>query len=149
MIGLIISSTALGLLLSEKSKDRLIISRELLHLCDMIIIDLGFSVTPATKLLQKLLSDSSLRHLSFITEENIKKRLPVCSVLSASENEQISEFVYMLGKSDVKAQTKLVLSFKEYMKKTEEKYSEKYKKESKLYITFGFFSGVLVSLIFL
>lgn len=120
-----------------------------MHLCDMIIIDLGFSVTSATKLLQKLLSDENLRHLSFITEENIKTRLPVCSVLSESENEQISEFVYMLGKSDVKAQTKLVKSFKEYIKKMEEKYSEKYRKESKLYITFGFFSGVLVSLIFL
>lgn len=147
MIILIISSTAAGLALCEKLKTKILICRELSSLCDSLLLDLEYRVTPARELLEKLLSSGKATHLSFISSDCLSAKRDILSPLSRSENEEISLFFYSLGKSDISSQKKLILSFREYINKAETAYSEKYKKDSKLYVSFGLFFGIVFSLI--
>lgn len=149
MIILIISSTSLGLILSDRLKQKVTVCRELSSLCDMLYIDLGYTVTPITQLISKLLLDERLSNLSFISSENIKSKKPIESCLSSSDNAEISRFLYSLGKSDINSQIKLIRGFKEYINSVEAEYHASFIKNSKLYISFGFFGGVVISLILL
>lgn len=116
-------------------------------MCDMLCLDLGYTVTPITQLLNRILLDERLGNLNFISAENIKRNVQVVSCLSNSENLEISQFLYSLGKSDVHSQIKLINGFREYINARESEYISSFNKNSKLYITFGFFSGVVISLI--
>lgn len=118
-------------------------------MCDMLCLDLGYTVTPITQLLNKILLDERLKNLSFISSENIKSSKQVNSCLSGNENTEISQFLYSLGKSDIKSQISLIQGFKEYINSAEAEYNALYNKNSKLYISFGFFGGVVISLILL
>jgi stage III sporulation protein AB len=106
-------------------------------------MDLEYSVTPAMQLLEKSVS----KDLDFITCDSLLKLSPANTILSDEENERIGEFLYSLGKTDVKTQMKSIASFKEYINKSKMKYSETYKSKSKIYITFGLCIGIFVSLI--
>lgn len=147
MISLIISSTSLGLLLSDKLKKKVTVCSQLSVMCDMLCLDLGFTVTPVTQLINRILLDERLDSLNFISAENVKSNRPVKSCLSNSENIELSKFLYSLGKSDVKSQIKLINGFKEYIKERESEYNFQLKKNSKLYISFGFFGGLVISLV--
>lgn len=147
MIILIFSSTMLGLLLSDSSKKRITVCSELASMCDMLLLDLDYRVTPVTELLKKTLKSETLRHISFISNENVMKKCKISSCLSKAENDELSGFLYALGKSDIKSQKRLISGFKEYIKNSQEIYSEKHRKDSKLYVTFGFFFGIVISLI--
>ena len=118
-----------------------------MSLCDLLSVDISFRASPVTALLCELLENGKLVHLGFISADNIKNRLDVSSPLSREENRELSEFLYSLGKTDSKSQLKLIESFKEYIRLAEHSYSEKHKKEAKLYLSFGFFSGALLSLL--
>ena len=131
----------------DKSKKKVIICKELVKLCDCLILDFDYRITPIVELLNSALLNDNLKHLDFITTENLTRKTQVNSVLSEEENNEISQFVYSLGKSDLSAQKKLVLNFKEYIKNSMNEYSERYKRDSKLYVSFGLFFGIVFSLI--
>jgi hypothetical protein len=147
MISLIISSTTLGLLLSNQLKHKINVCKELSAMCDMLCLDLNYSVTPITQLVNKVISDERLKDLNFISNDFVKDNLKINSCLSESENKELSSFLYSLGKSDVASQIKLINGFKEYINSHEAEYSELYAKKSKLYISFGFFGAVVISLV--
>lgn len=144
---LVLCSTMMGMHFAEKSKEKLIVCNQLIHLCDLLIIDFGYTLTPSTLLIEKLLCDDSLNYLTFISKENVRSHKSINSCLTESENAKISDFLYSLGKTDVKGQIKLVESFKEYILICRNKYLESYNKNHKLYFSFGFFGGLALSLI--
>ena len=139
------SSTGIGVIFSKRLKEKCLICSELASFCDSMLIDLEYSVTPVTDLVNKL--KGSYRHIDFLNYECIINRTDISTPLSKAENGEISCFLNSLGKSDVKAQIKLVSGFREYIKAVEEKYSEEYSRYSKIYLSFGFFGGVILSLI--
>ena len=146
MIILIISTTAAGAHLCDKSKKRIIICNELISFCNSLLIDLDYRVTPAKELVESALSSENIRHLNFISSENILNKKQINSLLSENENNEISQFMYSLGKTDLKTQRKMIENFKELIKNSRNKYSEKHKRDSKLYLSFGMFFGIVFSL---
>lgn len=144
---LVLCSTMVGVLFVEKSKQKINICNQLIHFCDLLLIDYGYALTPTVLLVENLLNDDALSDLDFITHNHIKSRMSVKSCLSEEENEKISEFLYSLGKTDIKGQIKLVESFKSYIQLCRDNYSEYHKKNYKIFLSFGFFGGLAVSLI--
>ena len=142
---LILSTTSIGILLSEKAKQRVEICTELIQLCDVLRLDIGFRNTP----LDRLISSLSFKWLDFLTVENIASERVVNSPLRNEENAEISRFLYSLGKSDSTRQLKLIEGFRDYMNSVKSSYKNEYIKNSKIYIGFGFFSGAVVSLVML
>lgn len=113
----------------------------------MLLFDLEYRITPAKELLENALCSENTGHLGFISSECLNEKKRIISPLSKSENSEISSFLYSLGKSDVNSQKILISSFKEYINYSLKTYSEKYKKDSKLYVSFGLFFGIVFSLI--
>jgi stage III sporulation protein AB len=147
MIVLVTSSTAVGLLLSNKAKEQYVICEQLIIFCNMLLIDFGYTKTSATKLVDKTLQNEQLCKLDFINSDFVKQLKKPTSSLSDDENLSLAEFLFSLGKSDIKGQISLTENFKEYLLQIKNKYYQNYVKNSKLYITFGFFSGVVFSLV--
>ena len=113
----------------------------------MLSVDISFRNTPVTEYVSSLLDGDGFSRLDFITAENIKVKSVVRSPLSAEENSELSAFLYSLGKSDSKSQLKLINAFREYIRGCETNYAEKYSKDSRLLISFGFFGGLILSLV--
>jgi len=147
MIILIIASTGLGFFFSEKLKKKALICGDLIKLCDVFLLDLDYRITPAKELLNKALESGEIKHLDFVSCDNLMTEKSVESALSGSENDEISRFLFSLGKSDVNSQKKLIFTFKEYIKNSMLAYREKYKKDSKIYVCFGLLFSVAFSLI--
>lgn len=147
MISLILSTTALGFILSDKSKKRISICTQLIGFCDLLSMDLSYTVNPIHKIIAKTVNNDRYKNLDFLTQDCVKQKSGIVSPLSADENEEIAQFLYSLGKSDIKSQLLLIEAFREYISHSLSLYREKYKKDSKLFVTFGFFGGVIVSLL--
>jgi stage III sporulation protein AB len=147
IVCLIISTTSLGYHFSNDLKQKILVCRQLSVMCDLLLIDLGYTVTPIYQLLDKVLNDERLNKLNFISFDNVKKYKNVESCLAYSDNQELSNFLYSLGKSDVKSQINLITGFKEYINIREADYNTQYSKNSKLYLSFGFFGGVVISLV--
>ena len=106
-----------------------------------------YRATPAKELVDSALSSSTLSHLHFISSDNLCEKMQVNSVLSDEENSEISNFIFKLGKTDLSSQKMLICNFREYIKNSMNKYSEKHRRDSKLYISFGAFFGIVISLV--
>ena len=115
MIILIISATSVGVILCEKSKKKVVICKELMSFCDILLLDLDYKITPAKDLVDKALSSGKMPHIDFISAKNLSDKKQVDSILSKSENFEISQFMFSLGKTDVNTQKKLISGFKEYI----------------------------------
>lgn len=148
-MGIVLSTTGLGISISKKSSDRITVCDELIFLCELINVDLSYKMTPATVLIDALLKDERLKHLGFINSAALVNKLTVNSLLCNKDNKEISEFLYSFGKSDRENQIKLVNAFKNYITESEKKYKEVYNRDSKLYRAFGFFGGVAIAVILL
>lgn len=142
---MIISSTGLGLQSSSRLRTKIEICTELSAFCDELILDLSYSVTPIIQLVEKKFEDK--KHLNFISSKCIKCKSSLISPLSQAENSELSSFLYSLGKSDLKTQIKLIQGFKDYIEYSKNQYSVHYDKSSKVYVCYGAFIGIVVSLV--
>ena len=143
---IILSTTLTGVALARKARLKELICAELYGLCGRLGDSIRFTQAPIKPLLSGLIS-SDFRHLGFITPDMVEARCNPKSCLSDSENKAIGEFLFSLGKTNTESQLNLILAFGENIKKSKEAYAELYRKNSKIYITFGIFSGILISLI--
>ena len=141
-----VSCTAAGLHSSDLLRQRYKICAELKTMCDMMIVDLGYSVTPAVLMLDSLLSDNRFKHLGFIDSNCIKRMTSLDSPLSDEDSKRLSSFLYSLGKSDIKGQIKLIENFRNIMAGKEEYYKQEYIKKSKLNMTFSFCAAAVFAL---
>jgi stage III sporulation protein AB len=108
---------------------------------------LDYKITPAIELVDSALCSENIRFLDFISGENLLSKKEVNSPLSKEENDEISQFLFMLGKSDVVSQKKLITGFKSYINNALEAYKAKYKKDSKIYASFGFFFACALTIL--
>ena len=145
MIILILSSTGLGLRLSNRIKHKIDICKELVSLCDDLMLDLNYKITPIEGLLEGKLADKN--KLDFINFECVKNRVEINSDLSDEENRELAGFLYSLGKSDVHSQLKLIGSFREFAEYSKNQYIQQYQKNSKVYISLGLFTGIVLSIV--
>lgn len=142
---LLISTTLSGVYLYDKSFKRVKICRELIIFCDCLKRDLMFKSTPINQLADEIISQGKLSSLSFINSDGSAFDTP----LESAANKELSLFLSGLGKSDTDTQLDLILSFKEYVQSLLEKYTQSHTKNSKLYLSFGFFFGVVLVIMFI
>ena len=131
--------------MSYSLREKELICRELVNLCDVISIDISYRKNSV----MTLINDCAFKRLSFITPECITDRNALSSPLSSEENRELSGFLYSLGKSDMKSQLLLVSGFKEYISLRGERYAGLCDKNSKLYIALGLFAGAVTGIAFL
>lgn len=136
---IVLATSSLGFYFVKLQKERIVVCNDLIGLCDELLIQLSFSMKP----IKDIILSSNLDYLSV---DNISSISIIATPLSYQENEKISHFLYQLGKSDAKSQTKTVNSFKDYLLQVRGKYVEKSNSKSKVYISFGVCSGIILSL---
>lgn len=146
---LIACSTILGFRLSDNIRKKIRICEELSNVCDEILLDLNFKVTPVLTLFENCVSSGRYAHLDFLSSEDIQTLSEIKSQLSRDENSELAYFLFHLGKTDLKSQKSLVSAFKDYIVRAKLKYIEEYNKNSKIYITFSVFGSVVFSIILL
>lgn len=137
----------LGIHYSNRLKQQEKICEQLINLCDLLLIDISTAKTPVVILLNRLLKREEFACLNFMSEENVKNKLKVSSVLSNADNSAVSDFLYSLGKYSASAQISAVNSFKQYIELSKSNYRDSYNSKSKVYISFGFSAGIIMSLV--
>ena len=142
-----LSTMGAGWAMYDASRKRLVICRQLVVLCDALKRDLMYRSTPLKELLLDTIDTYKLHALSFINSENITSNVMVKTSLSAGVNKEISSFLSSLGKSDTDTQLVLISGFRDYISEKEKEYKNSHTKNSKLYLTFGVFAGLLTVLV--
>lgn len=137
---IILSTSVLAFALISRQRDKIKVCDDLLSFCDEMLLELSYSLKPITSILES--SNSK-----YILQSNILSNEIIETPLSDRENEKISEFLYSLGKSDVNSQVKIINTFKDYLESLRVMYIEKYKSKSKIYISLGVYSGIIISLV--
>lgn len=137
---MIASSTLTGLGCSKRIKDRIKVCDEIINFCDSVMIDLNYTITPIKQIVKK-------SSISFFDEGNIEEKNRIDTILTRQENEEISKFLFSLGKTDLKSQIKLIESFKSRMIITKQKYKNQLDSKSKIYTSLGVCFGLVLALI--
>lgn len=135
-----------GLSFAYKLRRKCIVSKELLEMCDLMAIEFSYSVTESTKIIKRLSSEPSLCHLCFLKDFNFEN-IDISTELSEVDNERINSLFRNIGKVDVNSMLELLSSFKLNMTESNKNYEEYYKTHSRLYIAYGIFGGIVVSLV--
>lgn len=128
--------------MSQTAKQRVLICKELVSFCDRLLMEIGSRQTP----LLEILAQYEFRYLR-ISPQTVIGQAELYTALSDEDNRAVTEFLRSLGKSDSQTQKEMIDSFKEYMKNEERVYDEAYRKNARLYLAFGFFGGLLLSLL--
>lgn len=132
--------------MAQKLKNKYIICCELLQMCSLMSIEIGYYSNDTKSVVNNLSNEPALSHLSFLKTfdpENIN----IKTELSDSENEKINALFRILGTTDSSSMLDIINSFCKSMEESKEKYLVNYKNHSRLYIAFGIFGGMAVSII--
>lgn len=135
-----------GFSLAYKIKRKCIVSRELLEMCDLMSIEFSYSVNESTKIIKRLSNEPTLAHLIFLKDFNFED-ISISTELSQIDNARINNLFRNIGKIDVNSMLELLTSFKMNMIESNKIYEEYYKTHSRLYIAFGIFGGLVISLV--
>ena len=130
----------------HKLKRRCLISAELVEMCSILTIELGFSVNETGKIIKRLCNEQSLSHLDFLKNINIEN-IHIETELDPADNERLNLLFGNMGKTDSESMLNLVESFRLNMIESRKRYEECYKNKSRLYIAFGIFGGLAVTLV--
>lgn len=140
MIILVLSSTIIGVLYSNRIKKKALICDELLDFCDKLNLELNYTFNPVTSIIE----DVNLQYLSL---DNLRVNTPLKTSLKDEENKRIASYIYSLGKSDAYTQKDIVLALKEYLTSLKNNYLLLFSKKSKIYLSFGLSFGIVISLL--
>lgn len=146
LILLNIASIAAGFSFANKLKRKCIVSREIVEMCTLMSVELGFSASDSKRIVSRLSNEPSLSHLDFLNGfdfENIEIKTELDSV----DNERLNLLFKNLGKTDSQSMLDLIEAFKSNMRQSVKKYEEYYKSHARLCIAFGVFGGLTLSLV--
>jgi len=109
-------------------------------------IEFSFSVNESKKIIRRLASEPALSHLDFLKNFNFEN-ISIRTELNPVDNERINILFGKLGNTDTESMLSLIEAFKSNMEESRRKYDEYYKNHGKLYIAFGIFGGLVISLV--
>ncbi len=115
-------------------------------MCDMMSIEFSFSANESTKIIKRLSDEPSLSHLVFLKDFNFEN-IDITTELNSVDNERINNLFKNVGKVDIDSMLELLSSFKMNITESNKNYEEYYKTHSRLYIAFGIFGGLVISLV--
>lgn len=141
-----LSWIAAGFSNAYRLKRKCIVSNELVEMCNLIAIELEFSVNETGKIIKRLCSEPSLSHLDFLNSFDFEN-IHIKTELDDEDNERLNFLFKNIGKTDISSMLNLIESFKQNMIISKKKYENYYKNHSRLYIAFGIFGSLAVTLV--
>lgn len=115
-------------------------------MCSLIAIELEFSVNESGKIIRRLSNEPTLSHLSFLKDINFEN-VDIKTELDNEDNERINFLFKNIGKTDCESMLNLLESFKQNMTESRKRYDEYYKSHARLYVAFGIFGGLAITLV--
>lgn len=132
--------------MAQKLKNKYVICCELLEMCSLMSVEIGYYSNDTKAVVRNLSKEPALSHLNFLKTYN-PESINILTDLSDSENEKINALFRILGTTDSASMLDVINSFSKSMEESKEKYCCKLKSHSKLYIAFGIFGGMAVSIL--
>lgn len=109
-------------------------------------IELAFSVNETGKIIKRLSNEPTLSHLTFLQNISLEN-IDIKTELDKEDNERINFLFKNIGKTDSASMLNLIEAFKQNMLVSRKNYEDYYKSHSKLYIAFGMFGSLAVTLV--
>ena len=144
---MVTATCLIGFIMYDNSRKKVAVCRELIAFCDCLRRDFMYKATPIGELVSDIVSSSELKEIKFINSDSITECKTVVSPLSADADRELNSFLHSLGRSDVQTQLDLIAGFRDYLIELENKYRNNHIKNSRIYLSFGLFSGVTVALV--
>lgn len=137
---IILFSSSLGVMVAAFKRRQIRYIDSLIYIGEKILMMLS-STSPETEaIMADLRADPRLKNFDFsLKNEN--------SPLPPEENDRSRLLFNTVGKYDVDCQISYINQYLGYFKMLRKQYQDYYNKHRKLYIVFGLFSGVLVSVL--
>lgn len=137
---IILFSSSLGVMVAAFKRRQIRYIDSLIYIGEKILMMLS-STSPETEaIMADLRADPRLKNFDFsLKNEN--------SPLPPEENDRSRLLFNTVGKYDVDCQISYINQYLGYFKMLRKQYQDYYNKHHKLYIVFGLFSGVLVSVL--
>lgn len=132
--------------MAQKLKNKYIICSELIEMSNLMSIEIGYFSNDTVKIISNLCNEPSLSHLKFLKNIDLEN-IHINTELSDTENEKINSLFKMLGSADSDSTIEMVNSFKASMEESKNRYLNYFKSHSRLYIAFGIFGGIAVSIV--
>ena len=115
-------------------------------MCSLMAVEIGFSANETSKIIERLGREPALCHLDFLKDLDFEN-INIKTELDDEDNESINFLFANLGKSDCATTLELLESFRKNMELSRKKYEDYYKSHAKLYVMFGIFGGLAVTLV--
>lgn len=141
-----LSWIAAGFSNSFKLKRKCIVAGELVEMCSLMAIELEFSVNETGRIISRLCREPTLSHLKFLNNLSLEN-IDIKTELDKEDNERINFLFKNIGKTDTASMLSLIETFRQNMQLSRNKYEEYYKSHSRLYIAFGVFGSLAVTLV--
>lgn len=140
------ASVITGLSMVQKLRIKYQVCCELIQMCNLMSVEIGYFSNETKLVVNNLSKEPALSHLKFLKSfdpENVN----IKTELSALENEKINALFRMLGTTDSYSMLDMISSFCRFMEESKDKYYSDFKSHSRLYIAFGVFGGMAVSIL--
>lgn len=115
---------------------------------ELMAIELGFSARESGRIVKRLCDEPTLSHLDFLQSIDFEN-VDIKTELDAQDNESINFLFENIGKIDTTSMLGLLESFKQNMELSRKRYDEYYKNHARLYVMFGIFGGLAITLVLL
>lgn len=135
-----------GISMAYKLRIKYLISCELIQMCNLMKIELGYYINSTELIIKNLAVNSSLSHLIFLKNIDLNCINIDCG-LGEFENQKLNALFNVLGNTDADSVIDVIDSVEIAFEDSKNKYYEYYVSHSKLYAAVGVFCGLAVSII--
>lgn len=132
--------------MAQKLKCKYLICCELIEMCNLMSIEIGYFSNDTVSVVNHLSKEPTLSHLKFLKNYN-PENINIVTELSDNENEKLNALFRMLGTTDRDSMLDMISSFSKSIEESKNKYFGYFKSHSRLYIAFGVFGGMAVSIL--
>lgn len=137
---IILFSSSLGLMAVKFKKKQLSYIDSLIYIAQKMQLMLSSTSPETDEIMSELKNDDRLKNFDF---ELLDENCP----LSPAENDRSKMLFNTVGKYDLDCQLSYINQYIGYFKMLKQEYQEYYNSHYKLYLVFGLFSGVLISVL--
>lgn len=137
---IILFSSSLGLIIVKFKRKQINYIDSLIYIGEKMLLMLSSTSPETEEIMQELKNDERLANFDFsLCNEN--------SPLPPQENDRSRLLFDTVGKYDLDCQINYINQYLGYFKMLRELYQDYYNKHYKLYLVFGFFLGVFISVL--
>ncbi|MCM1114421.1 MAG: stage III sporulation protein AB [Clostridium sp.] len=140
MVMIVAFSSCLGLMVTQNKKRQISFIDDLIYIGNYISLLLGSTVPDTNEIMYALTNDKRLSDFNFDLEN-------FTSPLNAGDNQRIVALLSSVGMYDVDTQLMMLKEFTGYFGMLKKEYQDNYNRCYKLYIVFGIFTGLLISVL--